>query len=37
MKLGGVDDSPKGHAAIQRDLNSLERLTDRNLPEFNKK
>ena len=30
MKLGGVADSPEGPAAIQRDLNRLERWADRN-------
>ncbi|KAK4815731.1 hypothetical protein QYF61_006769 [Mycteria americana] len=35
-KLGGVADSPKGHAAIQRDLDRLEKSEDRNLMKFNK-
>lgn len=30
-KLGGVANSPEGLAAIQRDLNRLEKSTDRNL------
>jgi len=28
--------TPEGHAAIQRDINSLEKRTDRNLMKFNK-
>lgn len=30
-KLGVVANSPEGHAAIRRDLNRLEKSTDRNL------
>lgn len=33
-KLGGVNHSPKGHAATQRDLNRLERWTDNNFMKF---
>lgn len=36
MKLGGVADSPEGPAAIQRDLNRLERWADKNLMEFSR-
>ncbi|PKU38186.1 rna-directed dna polymerase from mobile element jockey-like [Limosa lapponica baueri] len=36
MKLGGVTDRPEGCAAIQRDLNRLEKWADRNLTKFNK-
>ncbi|GAB0179219.1 mitochondrial enolase superfamily member 1 [Grus japonensis] len=35
-KLGGVTDMPEDHAAIQRDLNRLEKWADRNLTKFNK-
>ncbi|GAB0209608.1 mitochondrial enolase superfamily member 1 [Grus japonensis] len=35
-KLGGVADRPEGHAAIQRDLNRLEKWADRNLMKFNR-
>ncbi|XP_009950930.1 PREDICTED: uncharacterized protein LOC104347561 [Leptosomus discolor] len=34
-ELGRVADMLKGHAAIQRDLDRLERLADRNLMKFN--
>ncbi|KAK4826308.1 hypothetical protein QYF61_007155, partial [Mycteria americana] len=34
-KLGGVVDTPEGHAAIQRDLDRLETWTDRKLMKFN--
>lgn len=36
-KLGEVADVPKGCAAIQMDLSSLEKWPDRNLKKFNKK
>ncbi|KAK4829139.1 hypothetical protein QYF61_002354 [Mycteria americana] len=35
-KLGGVADAPEGCAAIQRDLNRLEKWADGNLMKFNK-
>lgn len=35
-KLGGASDMPKGHAAIQRDLDRLEKWSDRNPMKFNK-
>ncbi|KAK4830533.1 hypothetical protein QYF61_011671 [Mycteria americana] len=35
-KLGGVADTPEGCAAIQRDLNRLEKWADGNLMKFNK-
>ena len=35
-KLGGVADTPEGCAAIQRDLDSLEKWADRNLEKFSK-
>ncbi|KAK4824554.1 LOW QUALITY PROTEIN: hypothetical protein QYF61_016158 [Mycteria americana] len=35
-KLGGVADTPEGCAAIQRDLNKLEKWADRNLMKLNK-
>ena len=34
--LGGVADAPEGCAAVQRDLNRLEKWADRNLMKFNK-
>jgi len=36
-KLGEVADMPEGRAAIQRDLNRLEKQADGNLTQFNKK
>ncbi|KAK4810852.1 hypothetical protein QYF61_008824 [Mycteria americana] len=35
-KLGGVADTPDGCAAVQRDLDRLEKWADRNLMQFNK-
>lgn len=35
LKLGGVVDMPNGCAALQRDLNRLEKWVSRNLMEFN--
>ncbi|KAK4817888.1 hypothetical protein QYF61_002057 [Mycteria americana] len=35
-KLGGVADTPEGHAAIQRDFDKLEKWADRNLKHFSK-
>ncbi|GAB0185568.1 mitochondrial enolase superfamily member 1 [Grus japonensis] len=35
-KLGGVADTPEGCAAIQQDLDRLERWAERNLKKFNK-
>ncbi|KAK4828884.1 hypothetical protein QYF61_001442 [Mycteria americana] len=35
-KLGGVADKPEGHAAIQWDLNRLDKWTDKNFMQFNK-
>lgn len=37
LRLGGASDSAECHAAIQGNLDSLERKTDRNLLKFNKK
>lgn len=37
IKLGGVSDTPDGSAAIQKDHNSLEKWTNRNVVKFNKK
>lgn len=36
-KLGGVADRPKGSAAIQQDLNSLESWAESNLIDFSKR
>ena len=36
MKLGGVVDRPDGCAAVQKDLDRLEKWSDRNLMVFNK-
>lgn len=33
---GGVADSPEGHAAIQQDLNRMEKGADRNIRAFNR-
>lgn len=35
IKLGGVADTPEGHAAIQRYLDILEKWVDRKLMKFN--
>jgi len=35
-KLRGATDRPKGHAAIQRDLNRMEKWADRNFMKFKK-
>lgn len=35
-KLGGVANSPEGRAAIQRNLNRMEKWADKNLLKFNK-
>ncbi|GAB0175891.1 mitochondrial enolase superfamily member 1 [Grus japonensis] len=35
-KLGGAADTPEGHAAIQRNLDRLEKWVKRNLMKFNK-
>ncbi|GAB0178898.1 mitochondrial enolase superfamily member 1 [Grus japonensis] len=35
-ELGGVADTPEGRAAIQRDTDSLEKWSDRNVKKFNK-
>lgn len=35
-KLGGVSESPEGHAPIQWDLDRLEKGADRNISTFNK-
>jgi len=34
-ELGGVADTPEGHASIQRDLDRLEKWANRNLMKFN--
>lgn len=36
IKLGGVADTPEGHAVIQRHLDILEKWVDRKLRKFNK-
>ncbi|GAB0206125.1 mitochondrial enolase superfamily member 1 [Grus japonensis] len=36
MELGGVADTPEGCAAIQKDLERLEKLSDRHFMRFNK-
>jgi len=36
-KLGGMADTPESHAAVQRDLNRLEKWANRNLVKLNKK
>ena len=35
-KLGGVTDTPEGHAAIQMDFNRLEKWAERKLTKFSK-
>jgi len=36
IQKGAVSDTPEGYAAIQRNLNRLEKLADRSLVKFSK-